>query len=49
MSRKQKPDPQVQPRPTRLTFSAQYKQRILAEADRCQRGELGALLAISTE
>jgi len=25
MSQKQKPDPQVQPRPTRLTFSAQIK------------------------
>lgn len=44
MSQKQKPDPQVQPRPTRRTFSAQYKQRILAEVDQCQRGELGALL-----
>lgn len=30
---------------TRRTFTAEYKQRILQEADRCQqRGELGALL-----
>ena len=44
MSQDHKPDPEVQPKPTRRTFSAAYKRRILAEADACQHGELGALL-----
>ena len=34
----------VKPRATRRTFSAAYKRRILAEADTCPRGEVGALL-----
>jgi len=43
------PDPEVQPTPalerrTRRVFSPEYKLRILAEADGCARGELGALL-----
>src|SRR5438270_10092892 len=39
------PDPQVVPKAERRRFSAEYKQRILAEADRCtQRGQIGALL-----
>ena len=43
------PDSQVTPAPelekrTRRTFTAEYKLRILTEADACQRGELGALL-----
>jgi transposase-like protein len=38
------PDPEVAERPTRRSFTAEYKQRILAEADRCAPGELGALL-----
>lgn len=39
------PDPQVE-RPARRTFTAEYKKRILDEADRCAPGdgELGALL-----
>jgi transposase-like protein len=37
-------DTEVQPKAKRRTFSAAYKHRILAEADQCQRGELGALL-----
>ena len=39
------PDPQVE-RPARRTFTAEYKKRILEEADRCAPGdgELGALL-----
>jgi transposase-like protein len=37
------PDPQVEKR-TRRSFSAEYKLRIIAEADQCRHGELGALL-----
>lgn len=39
-----RPNPEVQPRATRRTFTAEYKRRILAEADACPRGEVGALL-----
>jgi transposase-like protein len=35
---------EVKPRATRRTFSAEYKRRILAEADGCRRGQVGALL-----
>ena len=39
------PDPEVVPRAKRRQFSAQYKLRILTEADQCTgRGEIGALL-----
>jgi transposase-like protein len=39
------PDPAVPERPDRRRFTAEYKLRILQEADRCSRsGELGALL-----
>jgi transposase len=39
------PDPEVVPRAKRRQFSAEYKLRILTEADQCsQRGEMGALL-----
>jgi len=44
MSESQKPNPEVQPKPTRRRFSAEYKRRIVAEAEQCQHGELGALL-----
>ena len=37
------PDPEVRPL-RRRHFSASYKQRILAEAERCAPGEVGALL-----
>ncbi len=37
-------DPEVKPRVTRRRFSAETKRRILEEADKCQHGELGALL-----
>jgi len=37
-------NPEVEPRATRRTFSAEYKRGILAEADACRRGEVGALL-----
>ena len=38
------PDPAVDERPKRRRFTAEYKLRILREADRCKSGELGALL-----
>jgi transposase-like protein len=39
------PDPQVVPKAERRKFSAEYKLRILAEADACtERGQIGALL-----
>ncbi|MEO8327064.1 MAG: hypothetical protein ABI618_14505 [Nitrospirota bacterium] len=34
------PDPSLEKR-TRRTFSAEYKLRLLAEAEACQHGELG--------
>ena len=37
-------DPEVLPKPKRRTFTAKYKARILAEADACGPGEIGALL-----
>ena len=41
----QVPEPEVLPRAKRRRFSAEYKLRILEEADKCtQRGEIGALL-----
>lgn len=39
------PDPELVERPQRRTFTADYKRRILREADACKRpGEIGALL-----
>jgi transposase len=39
------PDPEVDARPKRRRFTAEYKARILREAERCSRpGEIGALL-----
>ena len=38
-----KPDPSLERR-TRRKFSADYKLRIIREADACKHGELGALL-----
>ncbi len=39
------PDPEVVPKAERRRFTAEYKLRILAEADACtQRGQIGALL-----
>ena len=35
---------EVQPRPERRRFSAEDKRRVLAEAEQCQHGQLGALL-----
>jgi len=40
-----RPDPEVVPKAKRRRFKAEYKLRILREADRCEKpGELGALL-----
>jgi len=39
------PDPELLPRAKRRRFAAEYKLRILEEADRCtERGQIGALL-----
>ncbi len=39
------PDPEVVAKPTRRQFSAQYRLRVLTEADRCtEPGEVGRLL-----
>ncbi len=41
----QEPDPEVPPKAERRQFSAEYKLRVLAEADRCSEpGQIGALL-----
>jgi len=40
----QAPDPEVLERPVRRSFTAEYKRRIVEEADRCTPGELGTLL-----
>jgi transposase len=39
-----RPNPEVPERAKRRRFSAEYKLRILQEADRCKVGELGELL-----
>jgi transposase-like protein len=40
-----RPDPEVEPKAKRRRFKAEYKLRILREADACEKpGELGALL-----
>jgi len=38
------PDPEVKPKATRRTFTAQQKLKILKEADELEPGELGAFL-----
>lgn len=38
------PDPEVDTKPTRRSFTAAYKLKILEEADQCSEGERGALL-----
>lgn len=40
----QPPDPEVVEKPKRRRFTAEYKLRVLREADACTAGELGALL-----
>lgn len=44
-SPERQPDPEVAPRAKRRSFTAAYKQRILEEADQCEKtGQIGALL-----
>ena len=38
------PDPEVVEKPTRRKFTAEYKLRIVRDAEACEPGELGALL-----
>jgi transposase-like protein len=38
------PDPEVVAMPKQRRYSREYKRRILAEAEQCQHGEVGALL-----
>src|SRR5213594_2750266 len=38
------PDPEVSDKPKRRRFTAEYKRKILKQADACRPGELGALL-----
>jgi transposase-like protein len=44
MSELPKVNPEVQPKPERRRFTAEYKRRIVTEAEQCRYGELGALL-----
>jgi transposase-like protein len=45
MTNHHQPDPEVPPKKAkRRTFSAAYKRQIVAEAAKCQHGEIGALL-----
>jgi transposase-like protein len=37
-------NPEVQPKAERRRFTAEYKRRIVIEAEKCQYGELGSLL-----
>jgi len=39
-----RPNPEVPERAKRRRFSAEYKLKIVQEADRCSAGEVGALL-----
>lgn len=44
MSQQYRTSTEVQHKTERRHFNVAYKRRIVAEADQCQRGELGALL-----
>jgi len=44
MFHKTKSSPEVQPKPECRRFNAAYKRQIVADAARCQHGELGSLL-----
>jgi transposase-like protein len=39
-----KANPEVQPKVERRRFTAEYKRRIVIEAEQCRHGELGSLL-----
>lgn len=40
----ERPNPEVVEKPKRRKFSAEYKLKIVREADACKPGEVGALL-----
>ena len=44
MSESFKPNPEVQAKVERRRFTAEYKKRIVIEAEQCEHGELGSLL-----
>jgi transposase-like protein len=44
MSEDHKPNPEVQVKSERRHFTAEYKRRMVAEAEQCKYGELGSLL-----
>jgi transposase len=44
MSESSKVNLEVQPKPERRRLTAEYKRRIVVEAEQCQYGELGSLL-----
>lgn len=44
MFQERKPNPAVQVKAERRRFSAEYKRRILGEAEKCGSGQLGSLL-----
>ena len=43
MFQNHKPNPEVQAKVERRRFSAEYKRRMVIEAEQCQHGELGSL------
>jgi transposase len=44
ISKLSNPKTEVQPKPVRRRFTAEYKRGIVRKAEQCQHGELGALL-----
>ena len=44
MFQERKPNPEVQAKAERRRFSAEYKRRIIGEAEKCRSGQLGSLL-----
>lgn len=44
MSGERKQNPEVEPKVERRRFTAEYKRRMVVEAEACQHGELGSLL-----
>src|SRR4051812_34570009 len=44
MFQERKPNPEVQVQTQRRRFSAEYKRRIIVEAEKCGAGQLGSLL-----
>ena len=44
MSEERKPNAEVEPKVERRRFTAEYKRRMVVEAEECEHGELGSLL-----